>query len=415
LNLTAPPIITANIFERRVGGKQFELSNHLGNVLTVVSDIRQPHSINGVIDYYEARIESAHDYYAFGAQMQKRGKEGSYRYGFNGKENDNEVKGEGNSLDFGGRIYDPRLGRWLSQDPLMAKKPDLSPYQSYKNNPIIYIDGDGKDEWYFNADGSWDFKKTGGAAKFYLVDEDGVIEDIYAMKNMCLMLMVPGIQSCDEDLADELTGRPEALALFKVLYPKHAMEPQSLRRQKLQMIPVDIISLIVSAPGIVKTSYKLGVLMVDFVKGSIRLTKGIVSIRGAIKFGNITYESMKALKDVTAKEIDFLSYADKLGETFTVLERMAGKTADFMKNGTKWELKTIEDVSTDGVDFVNNVKKAMLRGSEQSSSIIADMRNLDITLEQATVAAERALGSNSKVKEIRIIGDGFDKIIPQKN
>ncbi len=43
---------------------------------------------------------------------------GSYRYGFNGKENDAEVKGETNSLDFGERIYDPRIGRFLSIDPL---------------------------------------------------------------------------------------------------------------------------------------------------------------------------------------------------------------------------------------------------------------------------------------------------------
>ncbi len=46
------------------------------------------------------------------------GAEGLYRYGFNGKENDNEVKGEGNQQDYGFRIYDPRLGRFLSVDPL---------------------------------------------------------------------------------------------------------------------------------------------------------------------------------------------------------------------------------------------------------------------------------------------------------
>lgn len=51
-----------------------------------------------------------------------------YRFGFNGKENDNEVKGTGNQLDFGARIYDPRLGRWLSLDPLQAKYPGFSPY-----------------------------------------------------------------------------------------------------------------------------------------------------------------------------------------------------------------------------------------------------------------------------------------------
>ena len=42
----------------------------------------------------------------------------NYRWGFNGEETDNDVKGAGNSLDFGARIYDSRLGRWLSLDHL---------------------------------------------------------------------------------------------------------------------------------------------------------------------------------------------------------------------------------------------------------------------------------------------------------
>ncbi len=68
-----------------------------------------------------------------------------YRYGFNGKENDNEVKGSGNSYDFGARIYDPRIGRWLSLDPLQAKYPELSPYNFVANNPILFIDADGRE------------------------------------------------------------------------------------------------------------------------------------------------------------------------------------------------------------------------------------------------------------------------------
>jgi RHS repeat-associated protein len=70
---------------------------------------------------------------------------GGYRFGFNGKEKDDEVKGKGNSYDFGARIYDPRLGRWLSLDPLQAKYPNLSPYQFTGNNPIKFVDFDGKD------------------------------------------------------------------------------------------------------------------------------------------------------------------------------------------------------------------------------------------------------------------------------
>jgi len=66
-----------------------------------------------------------------------------YRYGFNGKENDNEVKGDGNQYDYGFRIYDPRLGRFLSTDPLAKKYPFYSPYQFAGNDVIRCIDLDG--------------------------------------------------------------------------------------------------------------------------------------------------------------------------------------------------------------------------------------------------------------------------------
>lgn len=65
------------------------------------------------------------------------------RYGFNGKENDNEVKGDGNQIDYGNRIYDSRLGRFLSVDPLQKNFPALLPYQFCGDNPIATIDLDG--------------------------------------------------------------------------------------------------------------------------------------------------------------------------------------------------------------------------------------------------------------------------------
>ena len=68
-----------------------------------------------------------------------------YRYGFNGKEYDNEVKGEGNQQDYGMRIYDPRLGRFLSVDPLTKKFVNLTPYQFASNTPIAAIDLDGEE------------------------------------------------------------------------------------------------------------------------------------------------------------------------------------------------------------------------------------------------------------------------------
>lgn len=68
----------------------------------------------------------------------------SYRYGFNGMEKDNELKGEANSYDFGARMHDPRVGRFLSLDPLAAKYPSLSDYAFVANSPLNSIDPDGR-------------------------------------------------------------------------------------------------------------------------------------------------------------------------------------------------------------------------------------------------------------------------------
>jgi RHS repeat-associated protein len=70
----------------------------------------------------------------------------TYRFGFNGKENDNGVKGLGNQQDYGKRIYDPRTGRFLSVDPITRQYPQLTPYQYASNRPIDGFDIDGL-EW----------------------------------------------------------------------------------------------------------------------------------------------------------------------------------------------------------------------------------------------------------------------------
>ncbi|MGV3768134.1 MAG: RHS repeat-associated core domain-containing protein [Chitinophagaceae bacterium] len=127
------------------GTTTYELSNHLGNVLATISDKKIGHNDgNGAVDYYLAEVLSQNDYYPFGMGMPGRGwSMGGYRYGFNGKENDNEVKGTGNQQDYGMRIYDPRIGKFLSVDPLSREYAMYSPYQFAGNRPIVAIDLEG--------------------------------------------------------------------------------------------------------------------------------------------------------------------------------------------------------------------------------------------------------------------------------
>jgi RHS repeat-associated protein len=108
----------------------------------------------------------AHTYYPIFEPQKKRFKKeltsqkttlkarSAYFYGFNGKEKDNEVKGEGNSIDFGERMYDPRLGRFKSIDRYFKKYPFLTPYQFAGNCPIKIMDNNGDS-----------LRVTGGAAE----------------------------------------------------------------------------------------------------------------------------------------------------------------------------------------------------------------------------------------------------------
>jgi RHS repeat-associated protein len=138
-----------------VGRTFFELNNHLANVLVTITDKRVQVGHDTIVDHYQSDVAFAQDYYAFGSLENGRqftANTTTYRYGFNGKENDNEVKGEGNQQDYGARSYDPGVGRLLSLDPYAPKYPWLTPYQFASNNPVKFIDLNGKQADEINAE-----------------------------------------------------------------------------------------------------------------------------------------------------------------------------------------------------------------------------------------------------------------------
>jgi RHS repeat-associated protein len=67
----------------------------------------------------------------------------SYNYRYNSKEWQDELGL--NMYDYGARNYDPALGRWMNIDPLAEKFPNMSPYNFCMNNPIYFIDPDGRE------------------------------------------------------------------------------------------------------------------------------------------------------------------------------------------------------------------------------------------------------------------------------
>jgi RHS repeat-associated protein len=81
-------------------------------------------------------------YSAFGVILEGRKSvpaSGEYRYDFNGKETDTEVDWQ----DYGFRIYNPKLGKFISMDPISTEYPELTAYQFASNRPIDGVDLDG--------------------------------------------------------------------------------------------------------------------------------------------------------------------------------------------------------------------------------------------------------------------------------
>jgi RHS repeat-associated protein len=97
----------------------------------------------------QAEVTSAQGYEAFGSLLPGRNYNAvDYPNSFNGMRKDDEVYGStGNSYDFGARMYDPRVGRWLALDPQSGKYPAFSPYAFVGNKPTIAVDPNGEEIW----------------------------------------------------------------------------------------------------------------------------------------------------------------------------------------------------------------------------------------------------------------------------
>jgi RHS repeat-associated protein len=77
----------------------------------------------------------------------------TYRYGFQGQERDDEIKGKGNSLNYKYRMHDARVGRFFAVDPLAPKYPHNSPYAFSENRLIDGVELEGLEFQGMNTEG----------------------------------------------------------------------------------------------------------------------------------------------------------------------------------------------------------------------------------------------------------------------
>jgi RHS repeat-associated protein len=108
--------------------RYYYLKDHLGSIRATLNESNA--------------IVSAQDYDCWGYLYSERQYSSNNRYKFTEKERDNETGGYDY---FGARYYDSRLGRWLSVEIKQDSYPGYSPYSYSFDNPIHYIDPNGKD------------------------------------------------------------------------------------------------------------------------------------------------------------------------------------------------------------------------------------------------------------------------------
>jgi RHS repeat-associated protein len=128
-----------------------EITNNNNNQIFELDNITLTQDGIAGVSYYTAQLVSAQDYYPFGTTLPGRtfqdDRFSGYRFTFNGKEKDKEgMGGGGSTYDYGFRIYNAQIGKFLSVDPLTKSYPWYTPYQFAGNKPIENIDVDGKEE-----------------------------------------------------------------------------------------------------------------------------------------------------------------------------------------------------------------------------------------------------------------------------
>jgi hypothetical protein len=233
-----------------LGYKQYELSNHLGNVLTTIADnvITPPSGVGGLL----ARIVSTQDYYPFGMCMVERAyqeptvnNERSYRFGFNTQERDTDIDASGNHYTAEFWEYDSRTGRRWNIDP----KPNLeiSGYVCFSNSPILFNDIKG-DSIRYSIKGqmyTWRYRETKDGELngwgFY-DDKDKIYNGTDAtIKEVSIAITKSTLSPKGKEFIDMIAGLPTEQDINITEYPTTVAGRRNVTQDKTIYVAPDIV------------------------------------------------------------------------------------------------------------------------------------------------------------------------------
>lgn len=149
----------------------FEKNKYIYNYTDHLGNIRLSYFNNGS----GAEVLEENNYYPFGMKHEGYNTSfnfgSSYQYKYNGK----ELQTESGMYDYGARFYMADIGRWGVVDPLAEKNRRFTPYNYAVNNPIMFIDPDGRnaDVWELNSD-------NGNLTK---IEENDKVDELYIVDN----------------------------------------------------------------------------------------------------------------------------------------------------------------------------------------------------------------------------------------
>jgi RHS repeat-associated protein len=137
-----------------------------------------------------SEVVSAAGYYPYGMVMDDRNYlqivSEAYRYAFNGKEDDSEVSRTGQGTqDYGFRIYNTAIAKFLSVDPLTNQYPWNSPYCFAENGPIENIDLDGNERLHYTR-----VTDQEGNSKLVFTHAEDIVETTY---QIVMFSIVPSV------------------------------------------------------------------------------------------------------------------------------------------------------------------------------------------------------------------------------